>query len=396
MAREFEDDGLARLDEALAAHVDAGAMPGLVARVARGDQVHTTTLGTLAFDDPTPMATDSAVRIASLTKPITAAATMLLVEEGLLGLEEPVDRLLPELSGRRVLRSLDAELEDTVPAERPVTVEDLLTFRLGFGSVLVPPGSTPIQRAEEGLGLRTLGPPWPPADFGPDEWIARFGTLPLLAQPGACWLYNTGAQVLGVLLERAAQVPLEQFLDTRLFGPLGMADTAFRFPARSAGRVATAYAPDEMGAPVVFDRPDGFWAQPPRFPDAAGWLCSTLDDFWAFVQVLLSGGIAGGRRLLSPESVVAMTSDHLTADQRRDADLFLGGSGWGYGMSAPPADRGVERIPGFGWDGGTGTAWRTDPSTGLTGILFTQRQLTSPEPPPVFVDFWAAARAALV
>ena len=199
-----------------------------------------------------------------------------------------------------------------------------------------------------------------------------------------------------MLLERSAQVPLEQLLDTRLFEPLGMADTAFSFPARSAGRVATAYAPDERGAPVVFDRPDGFWAQPPRFPDAAGWLCSTLDDFWAFVQVLLSGGIAGGRRLLSPESVVAMTSDHLTADQRRDADLFLGGSGWGYGMSTPPADRGVERIPGFGWDGGTGTAWRTDPSTGLSGILFTQRQLISPEPPPVFVDFWAAARAALV
>jgi len=90
-----------------------------------------------------------------------------------------------------------------------------------------------------------------------------------------------------------------------------------------------------------------------------------------------------------------MTSDHLSAGQRHDAQLFLGGSGWGYCMAAPPADRGRERMPGYGWDGGTGTVWRTDPATGLTGILFTQRQLTSPDLPPVFVDFWAAARDAM-
>lgn len=146
---------------------------------------------------------------------------------------------------------------------------------------------------------------------------------------------------------------------------------------------------------MVFDRPGGMWAQLPNFPDAAGWLCSTLDDFWVFVQMILGGGLAGERLLLSQDSVAAMTSDHLTPDQRREAGLFLGGSGWGYGMSAPPSDHAEERIPGYGWDGGSGTIWRTDPTTGLTGILFTQRQLTSPDPPPVFIDFFAAARDAL-
>jgi CubicO group peptidase (beta-lactamase class C family) len=159
--------------------------------------------------------------------------------------------------------------------------------------------------------------------------------------------------------------------------------------------VATAYAPDSDGVPVLFDRPEGYWAVPPLFPNAAGWLVSTLADYWKFVQFLRTGGVAGGRRLLSGASVTAMTTDHLSADQRGDAALFLGGSGWGYGMATPPADGGHERVPGYGWDGGSGTVWRSDPTTGLTGILFTQRQLTSPEPPPVFTDFWTSARGAL-
>jgi CubicO group peptidase (beta-lactamase class C family) len=351
--------------------------------------------GTIAFDAPTAMATDTFVRLASLTKPIVAAAVMILVEDQVLGLDDAAERLLPELAERRVLRAIDADLDDTIAAVRPITVEDLLTFRLGFGSVMLPPRSTPIQRAEEELQLMTLGPPWPPPPFGPDEWIARFGTLPLLAQPGERWLYNTGAQVLGVLLERAARMPLAQLLATRLFEPLGMASTGFSWPAGSQGRVASAYVPDQTGVPVLFDPPGGYWAREPLFPNAAGWLVSTLEDFWTFVQLVRSGGMVGQRRLLSRQSVAAMTTDHLTATQRRDADLFLGGGGWGYGMAVPPADGGGQRIPGYGWDGGSGTVWRTDAATGLTGILFTQRQLVSPVPPPVFIDFWAAARTAL-
>jgi CubicO group peptidase (beta-lactamase class C family) len=393
--KEFRAEGLDRLEAALASHVKAGQMPGLVALVARHDEVHQVALGTIAFEDPTAMASDTLVRIASLTKPITAAAAMILVEEQLLSLDEPVDRLLPELAGRQVLRAIDADLDDTISAVRPITVEHLLTFRLGFGSVMLPPRSTPIQRAEEELQLMTLGPPWPPPPFGPDEWMVRFGTLPLLAQPGERWLYNTGAQVLGVLIERAARMPLAQVLASRLFEPLGMASTGFSWPAGNQGRVASAYVPGQTGAPVLFDRPEGYWAREPVFPNAAGWLVSTLEDFWSFVQCLRDSGLVGQRRLLSRQSVAAMTGDHLTATQRRDADLFLGGGGWGYGMAVPPADGGSQRIPGYGWEGGSGTVWRTDPETGLTGILFTQRQLVSPEPPPVFIDFWAAARAAL-
>jgi CubicO group peptidase (beta-lactamase class C family) len=395
MTNEFTEEGLERLEASLASHVKPGEMPGLVALLARDDEVHRVALGTISFEDPSAMATDTLVRIASLTKPITAAAAMILVEEQVLSLDEPVERLLPELAGQRVLRAIDADLDDTIPALRPITVEHLLTFRLGFGSVMLPPRSTPIQRAEEELQLMTLGPPWPPPPFGSDEWIARFGTLPLLAQPGERWLYNTGAQVLGVLIERAARMPLAEFLLSRLFEPLGMTSTGFRWPAGSQGRVASAYVPDQTGAPVLFDPPDGYWAREPYFPNAASWLVSTLEDFWSFVQFLRNGGLAGERRLLSGQSVAAMATDHLTATQRRDADLLLGGGGWGYGMSVPPADGGRQRIAGYGWEGGSGTVWRTNPETGLTGILFTQRQLVSPAPPPVFMDFWAAARASL-
>jgi CubicO group peptidase (beta-lactamase class C family) len=385
--------------EVLARHVAAGALPGAVALVAVGEEARIDAAGTVAFDDPTPMAADTVMRIASLTKPVTAATAMSLVEEGRISLDDPVERHLVELADRRVLRAPDAALDDTVPAERPVTVYDLLTFRAGFGIVLAEPGSTPIQRAEAALGLMTMGPPWPRPPYGTDEWMARFASLPLVFQPGTHWQYNTAATLLGVLVERAAGAPLETVMRERVFEPLAMRDTAFSIPARALaeGRVATAYQPDPDGVAHLFDRPEGMWAQPPRMPDGAAWLVSTMADFWAFVRMLLRGGRApDDTRVLSSESVAAMTRDHLTDEQRRrDAAPFLGGAGWGFAMAAPPADGGPCTTPGFGWDGGSGTTWRTDPATGLSGILFTQRQMTSPEPPRLFLDFWEAARAGL-
>jgi CubicO group peptidase (beta-lactamase class C family) len=168
---------------------------------------------------------------------------MILVDDGRLRLTDPVDELLPELAGRRVLRSLDAELDDTVPAIRSITLEDLLTFRLGFGLVMAPPGRYPIQVAVERLVLRTLGPPWPPTPYTPDEWMHHFGTLPLIHQPGEQWMYNTSAQVLGVLLQRATGQPLPDVLGERVFAPLGMTDTAFSVPPAKLGRFTTAYSP---------------------------------------------------------------------------------------------------------------------------------------------------------
>jgi len=395
--RSLNPAGLDRLHDRLAAHVERGDVPALVALVARGPDVHTEVLGSAALDDPAPLRPDAIFRIASLSKPIAAAGAMALVDDGVLSLGDPVERFLPELAERRVLRSLEGALDDTVPAERPITVEDLLTFRLGFGAIMAPPGTYPVQDAEAELGLMTLGPPWPPPPFGSDEWIRRFATLPLLHQPGAEWRYNTGAHVLGVLLERASGQSLEAFLRARLFEPLGMADTSFSVPAEKVGRFTTAYFPDPAsGELAVLDPPvGGWWSEPPAMANAAGMLVSTIDDLWAFVSLLLSRGRPEGEQLLSAGSVADMTRDHLTAAQRASAALFLGPLGWGYGMAAPGPLRGAPPVPwGFGWNGGTGTAWSSDPVRGLTGILLSTRAMTSPEPPPLFVDFWDAAYAA--
>ena len=398
MSAGLDAAGLRRLHDRLAADADSGQVPGLVALLARGDDVHVEVLGHGALDDPAPLRRDAIFRIASLTKPIAAAAAMLLVDDGVLALSDPVDELLPELAGRRVLRTLESPLDDTVPADRSITIEDLLTFRLGFGSIMAAPGTYPIQEAEAELGLMTLGPPWPPPPFGPDEWIARFGTLPLLHQPGTEWRYNTGAQVLGVLLERATGQPLETFLRERLFDPLGMVDTSFSVPAEKVSRLTTAYMPDGLGGLGVLDPPSGgWWNEPPAMANAAGWLVSTLDDYWAFVSMVVARGRCDGQQLLSPGAVEAMTRDHLTAAQRASALIFLGEhGGWGYGMAAPGPTRAALPEPsGYGWNGGTGTEWTTDPDYGLTGIVLSTRAMTSPEPPAQMVDFWEAAYGAL-
>jgi CubicO group peptidase (beta-lactamase class C family) len=378
-----------RLASALLPHVSSGEVPGLAALVGRGAEVvDVAVLGAPAVDDPTPLRRDAIFRIASISKPIVAVLAMVLVDDGVLRLDDRVDTYLPELADRRVLTSIGASLDDTVAAERPITVEDLLSFRFGFGTSIDldwgGPG-LPIQQAERELALATLGPPWPPPPIDDDEWIRRFATLPLMAQPGAEWMYNTGLQVAGVLLERAAGQPLPALLDARVCAPLGMVDTGFHVPAASLGRLTTAYAAVDGGL-TQLDPGDAtsWWATPPAMNNAAGWLVSTLDDLWAFARMMATGG--GG--LLSPTSFELLTTNRLTDAQRTANALFLGGdAGWGLGMATPLEGRG-----GFGWDGGTGTSWRTDPSTGVTGILLTQRAMGSPEPPQVFADFWAATR----
>ena len=397
-ANQLAKDGLERLHDSMAAHVGP-RLPGLVTLVASGDDVHVDTFGTPSFADDRPLARDAIFRIASLTKPITAAAAMSLVEEGILRLEQPVDELLPELADRRVLRAIDAELDDTVPAARPVTVEDLLSFRLGFGSVMAPPGSYPIQRAEAQAGLQSIGgPPWPPVAHDPDSWIAALGSLPLMYQPGAQWLYHTSGQVLGILLARACGQDLETVLRQRVFEPLGMADTGFSVPAAKLDRLTTFYLPDaETGELTVLDDPvRSWWSAPPSFPDAGGWLVSTIDDYWAFVSMMLAGGTGRGQRILSPATVALMTTDRLTPAQRRASELFLGEhGGWGLGLTVPAAGSADQPLPyGIGWDGGGGTTWRSSLRSGVTGILFTQRQAVTPVPPPLIGEFWAGINAA--
>jgi CubicO group peptidase (beta-lactamase class C family) len=403
------DEGLAALDAALAGHTAAGAVPGLVALVARGGQVHVTAAGHKAIGDSAPIGRDAIFRIASLTKPIVGVAAMLLIEDGAMALDDPVERWLPELSARRVLRTYDARLSDTVPARRPITVEDVLSFRLGIGSIFTPRPLPIVETAEAELRLKTFQPPWPPTPHNPDEWIAALGSLPLLDQPGERFRYNTGATVAGILIERVAGAPFAEVLSKRVFEPLGMADTGFYVPADKLARFTTMYAPAEAAAVVggglgpagdgltLIDRPDGWYAAPPALPDGSGGLVSTIDDLAAFTAMLAAGG--GG--LLSEESVAQMLRDRTTARDRAENPWFFGEHlGWGLMMSVPAAGVDPRTAPdgmprGYGWEGGSGTAWRTDPATGLTGILLTQRMMTSPEPPAVVRDFWSAAYAAL-
>src|SRR5437667_9245914 len=234
---------LGRMHDVMTGYVERGEVPGLVTLVSRRGEVHVDAIGTLAYEDSDPMRRDTIFRISSMTKPITAAATMILVEECKVRLDEPVDRLLPELAERQVLKRLDGPLDDTVPANRPITVRDLLTFRMGLGIVMAPPGTYPIQKAmsEQLLGQ---GPPSPSTPPAPDEWIRRLGTLPLMHQPGERWMYNTGSDVLGVLIARASGRPFETFLRERLFEPLGMLDTGFSVAAAKLDRLATSYLTD--------------------------------------------------------------------------------------------------------------------------------------------------------
>jgi CubicO group peptidase (beta-lactamase class C family) len=378
--------GIERLHVAAERHVGATRVPGLVALVARGADVHVEALGDLTVGGR-PVARDSIFRLSSTTKPITAAATLAVVAEGLIGLDEPVDRLLPELAARRVLRQMDGPLEQTVPAERAITTRDLLTFTFGFGMVMemfMSATPWPIVAADEELSLATIGPPNPDVQPDPDTWIARLGTLPLLAQPGERWLYNTGASVLGVLLARATGEPLADVLATRVFEPLGMRDTGFW--TAHTDRLATAYAPTPEGL-VVTDEPDGTWSRPPAFADGAAGLVSTVEDLLAFARMLLGGGAP----VLSAEAATAMTSDQLTDAQKAHGGLgpdFFVGRSWAFGQAV--LDSGA-----FGWDGGFGTSWLVDPAAELTVIVLTQRRFETSQAPQVHRDIQAAAYAAL-
>ena len=395
----FTEDGLAKLRAGLERHIAQGYAPGVVALISRGDQTHVLPLGTKAFGDPAPMPRNALFRIASMTKAITAAAVMILVEDGKVRLDEPIDRLLPELADRKVLRRIDGALDDTVPAVRPITVEDLLTFRLGLGVVFAAPGSTPILRAIESLQICGFGPPNPTQPFGPDEWMKRLGTLPLMHQPGARWMYTTGSDIQGVLIARASGKSLPAFFQERILGPLGMTDTAYGIPRAKLDRFTTAYR-QENGQVVARDLPTASrWEHEPLFPEGDSGLISTAEDYLAFARMLLAGGTYGDKRLLSEASVRAMTTDHLSTAQRTEPDaeaILTKGRGWAYGLSVvtDPSPRGPAEDA-IGWNGGAGTSWISDPRRDLTAILLTQREFESPDPPAIHKEFWAAAYQAL-
>ncbi len=382
------------MHEVMAGHVEGGRMPGLVRLVSRRGEVVVDAIGTLAFGGGAAMKRDTIFRIASMTKPITAAAAMVLVEECVLRLDDPVDRFLPELAERRVLTRLDASLDETVPAPRRITLRDLLTFRLGIGLVLAPPGQYPIQKAMEEAGLI---PGMFAPGLTPDLYLERLGRLPLIHPPGERWLYHTGSDVLGVLIERASGQPLEEFLRDRILAPLGMKDTGFFVPEQKIGRLPPSYASDSKHAPIVRDEArGGAYSKPPSFASGGAGMVSTADDYHAFCRMLLGHGRLGRTRVLSRPSVELMTQNHVTPEQKGGSVVLGPRLGWGFGLAVVIRRDSIEDTPGrFGWDGGRGTSAWSDPSEDLVGILMSQRHLDSPEPPALFRDFWTSAYQAI-
>jgi CubicO group peptidase (beta-lactamase class C family) len=380
----FDDAALARVDEIIERAVQEGQAPGVVAALARGATVHVATAGVMAVGGA-PMRRDTLFRISSTTKPMTAATVLSLVDDGVLDLTGPVDELLPELADRRVLRNPDGPLGQTVPARRPITVRDLLTFTWGFGmqgAMFMAAKPWPIVAAAMERQLSTFGPPQPAAMPDPDTWMARLGELPLLAQPGERWLYQSGSQVLGVLAARAVGAPFGDVLRERVLAPLAMKDTGFH--ATDTTRLSTAYD-NRDGRFVVSDPPDGQWSHPPLFPDGSGGLVSSVDDVVAFGRMLMRRGSP----VLKPATAAEMTRDQLTAAQRAKVwpgFSFLDDRGWGYGLSVLEDGR-------YTWEGGLGTAWSNVPAQDLTVVVLTQRAADETGMPAVCDAVLAAARA---
>jgi CubicO group peptidase (beta-lactamase class C family) len=371
-----------RVWEAAEARLASGRIPGYVAAVSIGGRVEVRAGGRTALGAQSPaMREDTLFRIASITKPMGAALALSLVQDGALELDDPIARWLPEAASPRVLVAPDAPLHHTTELQWPITVRHLLTFTCGWGCVLE---ETPLQRAmiERGVFPGPLTPP-----MSGDEFVASVAELPLAFQPGGGWLYDTGMNLLGVLLSRATGRPLSELVAERITGPVGMADTSFW--TADVERLATAYTPGLDGLEVL-DPPDGLWSRPPRFEELSGGLLSTARDVLAFYCAMADGGAP----VLTADSLALMTTDALTDEQRRQALPFVdAGGSWGLGTAVDVAAAEPWMAPGrWGWTGGTGTTAYVDPTRDTVSVLLTQRAMTGPL--DGFGDFWTAVAEA--
>ncbi|WP_291861622.1 serine hydrolase domain-containing protein [Bradyrhizobium sp.] len=391
---------LRRLHDTLRRHVDGGQLPGLVAVIGRRGSEHVNAIGTLGFDRTAPMQRDTIFRMASVTKVVTAVAAMILVEECRLRLDDPVDELLPELANRKVLRTIDSELDDTVPARRPITVRDLLTYRSGYGEVGFLSPTSPLQKAmtESRLPLSTYYYPGTP-----DQYLQALGRLPLANQPGERWLYHMSAEILGVLIARVSGTPLSAFMCKRIFEPLGMKDSGFTVPQAKLDRVATCYQKDFVTGEITLldEARTELLAQPCSFESGAGdQFVSTADDMLSFGRMMLNGGAYGNERILSRLSIEAMATDQLTAEQKAASPFFENfwdSRGWGLGVSMVTRRDDVASVPGrYGWDGVFSTSLYMDPHEDMVGILMAQCRPGALRLPPVLLDFWTSAYQAIV
>ena len=373
--------GIAHVWDVLDRQVDAGRMPGYVAALRVRGETAVRAGGRTALDaDAPPVRDDTQFRIASITKPIGAALVQTLLRDGALALDDPVARWLPEAAEPRVLVAPDAKLDDTVPVARAVTVRDLLVGTSGWGVVME---ESPLQAAMVERGV--YGSPLH-RDVTADEFVARVTSLPLAFQPGAGWLYETGIDLLGMLLMRATGTTLAQLFALRVTGPLGMTSTGMRGDPE---RLAAAYLPGPDGLGLL-DPPDGTFAVPPPFEELSSGLVSTAPDVFRFYCAMADGGAP----VLSADEVASMTADALTPEQRRSAQNFLGrGESWGLGTGVDVEAAEPWQAPGrWGWTGGTGTTAYVDPIRGTVAVLLTQRAMTGPL--DGFDDFWTAVAAA--
>jgi CubicO group peptidase (beta-lactamase class C family) len=381
----FSPDGLKAVTAAMQAAIDKGDAAGVVTLLYRHGKV--AQVNAVGFQDEaakTPMRRDTIFRIASMTKPIVSVATLILIEDGKLALTTPVEKLLPELASPKLLANPADALDTAKPSPRGITVLDLLTHRSG----IVTPGTAPGPLVEA-LKIADAA-----REAGPDEWIKRVGGLPLAYEPGTRFNYGNSFDVLGVLVARASGMSLPEFLEARIFRPLGMKDTGFVVPADKMARFATNYNVDpQTGKRVVSDQPgaQSRWAKPPAFPSGAGGLVSTADDYLSFAGMLLGKGRSGNARLLSHESVTLMTANQLTPEQRKTPFSgfdFWAGQGFGLGVSVVDDVARQARSPfgyssagSFGWPGAFGTWWQADPKEDMVQIFLVQLPAADPHTP---------------
>jgi CubicO group peptidase (beta-lactamase class C family) len=372
----FSEERAARITAGMKAYTDAGDVAGVVTLVQRdGVIVHSDVLGYRDREARVPMTRDTIFRIYSMSKPITSVAVMMLLEEGKLRLTDPVDTLLPELADPVVLIDPAGPLDQTTPARGPITIRDLLTHTSGLAYTFT--AGEPLAKALSENGL--LGSS---SDLGPDEWMERLGSLPLAYQPGSRWHYSLSTDVLGVVVERASGMPFAEFLQTRLFEPLGMPDTAFYVPPEKLDRFATHYTrdPTQDGKVVVFDHPSqSSYAAPQAFSSGGGGLVSTADDYLRFATMIAQGGELDGVRILSRKGVELMTTNALTEEEKPEAPFgarfFAAGRGFGMGVSVVE-DVGLTASLGSpgnnGWGGAAGTWYWVDFEEDLVAVMMIQ------------------------
>ena len=372
----FDMDGLEHAPDALQGAIDSGDLAGGVTLIWRkGEVVQLALRGKRDLAKGLPMERDTLFRIASMSKPITSVAVLMLMEEGKLKLDDPITKWAPEFATMRVLKSAEGSLDDTVAAARDITIDDLMTHRSGLSYGFASVG--PIAHAYEA----TLGDVMN-TNATPDAWMEALASLPLLYQPGERFQYSHATDVLGFIVGRIAGMDFRQFLIERIFQPLGMVDTDFYIHPDKRDRAAIVYRLNETtGAleEVVFRRHD----TPPPWCGGGGGLISTADDYLKFARMLLNGGEVDGVRLLKPETVSMMRTNRLTGAQR--AIPFMGmpfwiGQGFGLGVSVildaeKQAWMGASSDGSFGWPGAFGTWWQADPAKEMILIYLVQNSM---------------------